>query len=230
MLLGVGETSPLFLSIIGDMMAISVTGICNMALGRIGAKRINDFGDASDIKPEAIQCRLHYEQTRDALIRSHYWRFASVRAALSQDTNDPAFEWDNQFILPNDFMRLKSVFSDNFTVTENTRFSFAIEGQRLLTNESSVKLRYIKKVTDPTEFDALFIELLVLTLADKFIGPLAGGDAKIQEKIDRAMGRLLPSVRSLDRQETNNIGIVNRRTWNDARASNLGRVDSQLGS
>ena len=90
-------------------MAESPTSICNQSLGKLGAKRINDLSDTTDTKPEAIQCRLHYEPTRDALLRSHWWRFARDRAVLSQDTNDPAFEWDNQFILPNDFLRFRSI-------------------------------------------------------------------------------------------------------------------------
>ncbi len=198
-------------------MAINDTKIVNMAFGRIGAKRINDIDDDTDTKPEAIQARLHFEQTRDALIRSHYWRFASDRASLSQDTVDPDFEWDNQFILPDDFMRLKSVFGDNSTATENTRFSFALEGQRLLTNEDSVDIRYIKKVTDASQFDPLFVEVLVLLLADKFIGPLTGGDLRIQTKIDNALDKLMPRVRVLDRQETNTIGRINNRPWVEAR-------------
>ena len=60
-------------------MAISETSICNMALGRLGSKRINDFDDTDESSLPIVQCRLHYEQTRDALIRSHWWRFARGR-------------------------------------------------------------------------------------------------------------------------------------------------------
>ena len=89
----------------------------------------------------------------------------------------------------------------------------------LLTNESEMLIRYVKKVTDPTEFDPLFIEVLVLSLADKLIGPLAGGDAKIQKKIDIALDKLMPAVRALDGQETNTAGRLESSTWNDARYS-----------
>ena len=191
------------------------TGICNKALGRIGGLQIGNV--ETDTSSEAIQCRLHYESTRDALIRSHYWRFASDRASLEQDDTDPDFEYDNQFILPDDFMRLKNVFGDNFTITGSTGLSFALEGQRILTNCSSVDIRYIKKVTDVSEFDPLFVELLILTLADKLIGPLAGGDAQIQKKLDSTLDKLLPKVRALDRQETNTIGRLNRQPWLEGR-------------
>ena len=54
-------------------------------------------------------------------------------------------------------------------------------------------------------------------LADKMIGPLAGGDLKIQKKIDEVLDRLMPAVRALDRQETNTIGQRDLQTWSDAR-------------
>jgi len=198
-------------------MTISNTDICNMALGKIAASRIVNLADTSENTPEAIQCRLHFEQTRDALIRSHYWRFASARAELTQDSTDPDFEWDSQFVLPTDFMRLKSVFGDNFTPTGNTTLSFAIEGQRILTDCDSVSIRYIKKVEDPTEFDSLFVEVFVLTLALRLLAPLSGASPKLQQVLATELRLIMPSVRALDRQETNTIGRENRRPWLEAR-------------
>ena len=191
------------------------TDIVNMALAVFGALRIENLD--SDTSLQAVHARIHYDQTRDALIRSHYWRFASARATLTEDSESPDFEFDNQFDLPTDFMRLKSVFGDNFTATENTRHSFAIEGQLLLTNDSSVELRYIKKVTDVTEFDALFVEVLVLKLALKLVGALAGGSLKIKNAIHLDLKPLMSQVRAIDRQETNTIGRLNRRPWVEAR-------------
>ncbi len=196
-------------------MATSNTKICNQGLGVIGTKRINDFSDTTEGSPQAIQCRLHFEQTRDAFTRSHLWRFASDRATLVQDATDPDFEWDNQFILPNDFLRMKSIYEGRRS-NLNLR-SYALEGKLLLTNESSMSIRYIKRVTDPTEFDPLFIEVFVFLLADKFIGPLTGGDKRIQEKIDKRLKTLMPKIRALDAQETNTIGQYDLETWNDAR-------------
>jgi len=198
------------------------TDICNMALGKIGASQIKNLADTTENIPSAIQCRLHFEQTRDSLIRSHYWRFASARAELTQDTTDPAFEWDSQFILPDDFMRLKSVWGDNFTPTGNTELSFAIEGQRILTNEASVDIRYIKKVEDPDEFDSLFVEVLVLHLALKLVAPLSGANPKLQQVLVTELRLVMPRVRALDRQETNTIGRINRRPWVEARISGGG--------
>ena len=187
-----------------------------MSLDKLGAKRINDLD--TDTSPEAIKCRTHFEQTRDALVRSHYWRFASARATLSQDTVDPDFEYDSQFILPTDFMRLKNVYGDNGTANGSLKTSFAIEGQRLLTNETAINLRYIKKVTDPTKFDELFTEVLILKLALKLVS-IAGANPKMTETIGRELNGVMPQVRALDRQETNNIGRLDRVPWVETKTS-----------
>ncbi len=210
-------------------MAESNTSICNQALGKIGAQRINDFEDDTESSAQAIQCRLHFEPTRDALLRSHYWPFASARKTLSQDDTDPDFEWDNQFILPTDFLYLKSIF-DNSPATNNSRHSHAIEGERILTNDNEMKIRYVKKVTDASKFDPLFVKVLVLLLADEMIGPLAGGDVRIQKKINDVLDKLMPRVRALSRQEANLEGRAEQFTWVDVRATRGGRIDSRLGS
>jgi hypothetical protein len=198
------------------MAALSETLICNISLAKLGSKRINDFSDATEDSVQAIHCRTHYEQTRDALIRSHWWGFASDRKVLSQDATDPVGdEWDNQFILPTDFLAMKSIYENRFS-NENYR-SYALEGQSLLTNESSMQIRYIKKVTDPTEFDPLFVEVLVLQLALKLVAPLGKTDPKLKVDIKEDLKLLMPAVKALDGQETNTIGEFELGTWNNAR-------------
>jgi hypothetical protein len=216
-------------------MALSETKICNQALARIGAKRINDFSDSSESSNEAIHCRTHYEQTRNALLRSHWWRFASDRATLSADTTDPDFEWTYQYDLPSDFLRMKSIYEDNNTPRKNSIYSYALEGNKLLTDESAIQIRYIKKVTDVTEFDPLFIEVLVLQLALKLVMPLSQDKVLRREIQDELYGTprqsgVMSRVRAMDRQETETIGRNAQRTWNDARVVGIGRIDSQLGS
>ena len=59
------------------------TDICNMALGRIGHELTTAVLIAADTDVDAVKCNLHYEQTRDALLRSHWWRFAGARVRLA---------------------------------------------------------------------------------------------------------------------------------------------------
>lgn len=193
----------------------SNTDLCNQALGRIGANQIKDLD--TDTSPQAIQCRLHFEPTKDSLLRTHWWRFASTRATLELNAETPDFEWNFQFDLPEDFSRMKSIWEDR-TSDINYR-NYALEGDLLLTNESTMSIKYVKKVTDPTEFDDLFVEVLVLTLAKKLVGPLAGANAQLTEQIKDDLKPLMSTVRTIDAQETNTSGVIASQTWNDARFS-----------
>ncbi|HUT95296.1 MAG TPA: hypothetical protein VMY37_37930 [Thermoguttaceae bacterium] len=187
-------------------MAYSETLIVNLALARIGAKRISDLAAGTSL--EAIQGRTHYEHTRDALLRSHLWRFATARAELSEDTDTPDFQWGHQFILPADFLRVGTLY--------NTTASYAVEGQRLLTDDSAVDLVYIRKVANPTEFDPLFVEVLVLKLAMAMVMPLAQ-DKVLRREIQDELAGVMSKARVVNLQEINTVGRDDRNTWLDAR-------------
>lgn len=192
-------------------MAISETSICNMSLARIGSKRINALD--TDTTNEAIQCRLHYEQTRDALLRSFTWPFATARATLSEDVDEPDSEWDNQFSLPADFLRMIADYGECATDYPNERWT--IEGEKFLSNNSDAEIVYIKKVTDPAKFDSLFVDVLVLQLAKKLIPSLAGtANAIFKEDLERELMEKERLARRVCRQETNTSGMSK---WNLAR-------------
>jgi hypothetical protein len=194
------------------------TEVANQSLARFGAKRINDFDDNSDTKPEALYCRLYYEPTAKALMRSHWWRFAKHRVQLSQDSEAPAFQWTYAYHLPNDFLRAIMVYDGSDLPSGRTYTSYELEGSRLFTDESSVYLKYIRWVSEVPSWDPLFTELMVLSLARKLVIPLSQ-DAKLKVDIDRDLAVLMRQVRALDRQEQEQIGRTELRTWQDARFS-----------
>jgi len=205
-------------------MSISDTSICNMALGRIGANRINDLSDTSEDSAPAIHCRLHYEQTRDAQLRSGIWKFAITRATLSVNTVAPDFGFDNAYDLPADFLRMINVFEDNNNGEDVTRYTYRIEGDQILSDEDDMEIRYVKRVTDPTAFDPLFVEVLVLQLALKLVMPLSQDKALRREIYDELWGRngLMARARAVNKQETDSIGRGHKERWIDGFVTGAG--------
>lgn len=196
---------------------ISVTKICNSALGKIGASRINNYDDSTESNPSAIQCRNHYEVVRDSLLRSHVWSFAVQRASLSADATTPAFEYDYQFTLPADCLRLLKIYEgENYTELADT---YTIESGKILSNDSTCNIVYIKRITDPVKFDAMFVEVLILSLALKLIGPLAGGAPKLQQSIQIELDEIMRRARTVNLQERNLNGRIRSLTYNDMRSS-----------
>jgi len=181
---------------------MSETRIANLALYRIGADTIEDIENPDT--PNGWRCNQMYPQTRDALLRSHWWRFATDRATLSEDTTAPDFEWDNQFDLPNDFMRMKELY--------DSTNSYSLEGKKLLTNDDTAEIVYIKRVTDPTQFDSLFTEVLVLQLAVRLATTITGGRL-LSRELNGELAPLMARARTIDRQETHTTGRADRPTW-----------------
>jgi hypothetical protein len=181
--------------------------ICNQALARLGALR---FTFADQTTKEGVYCELFYEQTRDALLRSFVWNFASARKTLAQETETPDFEWDYQYKLPENYLRMKGEYGED---------DFIIEGGLLLTNDDDVDIRYVKKVTDTAEFDSLFIEVLILELAKKLLPPLVGTkNPHLVEEINRDLLKARAKASAVCRSENKQRDAED--TWNMARHSN----------
>jgi hypothetical protein len=226
-----------------DAQALSDTSICNMALGRLGANRIVDFSDNSDENVWAIQCRLHYTQTRDALIRSHWWRFARGRATLSQNAaytaDSTTFEWTYAYDLPADFLAMRNIWEDAGYGEVGQQYPYTIEGNQILSEETTMKIRYVKRVTDPTKFDPLFTEVLILQLALKMVSPLTGAGpdgSRLRQELNielygtpRQPG-LMDKVRAMDKQETNTATRYESSTWNDAFTAGSGGDPARMNS
>lgn len=141
-------------------MATSDVSICNLALQKLGAKRITSLTEDS---PNARTLNACYEAIRDAELRKHRWNFAIGRVSLAADSPAPSQgQFADSFSLPADFIRLLEPDpEENYNTLDWT-----IEGRSILTNFGApLEIRYIQRVTDPTQFDALFVIALACAIA-----------------------------------------------------------------
>lgn len=200
--------------------SVSVTNVCNMALARFGGKKILDYTDDSENTVQHIQCRLHYPQTRNALMRSHLWRFARARVGLTQAGGTPPFEYDYKYALPRNYLRIINLYNGDDTRDGRPLDSYTLEGKYLLSNEDTAYLRYIRLVVDPDDWDPLFVEVLVLRLAQKLVVPLSQ-DMKLKRDIDQELDILMRKVRALDWSESKKLGRNDLRAWREARSTDV---------
>lgn len=150
-------------------MAITVTrlDICNRALARLGQAQITDF-DALTVVPKL--CKQHYDSVRLQLLRSHPWNFAMKREPLAQHNDEPRFGPTYQYHLPPGCVSAVAAYSDLEGRCRIDRFS--IENGELLTNHEEVYLLYVHDYTDPTYWDSVFTEAVVVQLAARMAVPL----------------------------------------------------------
>lgn len=143
--------------------------ICNMALRRLGGEAINSLDENSE---GARLCKTFYESSLKAVLRDHYWNFATARATLALLSAAPAFDFAYAYQLPTDCVFVRSLNMEGF--------DFAVEGRTLITDLADAKILYTKYVNDPNLYDAIFISALAYRIATEIAYPLTNSVTKIQ--------------------------------------------------
>tara|TARA_B100000780_G_scaffold262270_1_gene215278 strand:+ start:71 stop:652 length:582 start_codon:yes stop_codon:yes gene_type:complete len=131
----------------------SIVGICNGALNQLGATTILSLSEDSK---NARLCNSRYTQIRDALFRTHPWNCLQKRVQIAADTTTPAWGFKNAYTLPADCLRLLKILDYDS--------NYKVEGRKILSNTSSMKILYVARVTDPNEYDELLRETLSASL------------------------------------------------------------------
>jgi hypothetical protein len=132
----------------------SIVDICNGALNQLGASTILSLTEDSK---NARLCNARYTQVRDSVFRSHPWNCLQKRIQLAADTATPAWGFTKQYTLPADCLRLLTILDYDA--------DHKVEGRKILTDLSAVKILYVARITDPNEYDELLRETLSAALA-----------------------------------------------------------------
>jgi hypothetical protein len=133
----------------------SEVDICNSALTLLGEDVILDLPDGST---RSILCNQHYHKQRNACLRAYPWAFALKRASFAPLATAPDWGYSAAFAVPSDCLRVWNI--EHVSKTDWKR-----EGQTIVTDESTINGLYIAKITDPAQFDSLFIDALAARLA-----------------------------------------------------------------
>ena len=131
----------------------SVVDICNGALNQLGATTILSLTEDSK---NARLCNSRFTQVRDAVFRSHPWNCLQKRVELAADTDAPAWGFSYAYTLPADCLRLLRILDYDS--------NYKVEGRKILSNTSSMKILYIGRITDPNEYDESLRETLSAAL------------------------------------------------------------------
>lgn len=173
------------------MAITSAVQICNSALAKVGAGRITSLDEEST---ESKICSEQYDKVRESLLASHPWNFAIKRAELSLSIDEPTYEFESQFQLPADCLRVLGTDQcDDVPV-------WKVEGRYLLANDSTMNIKYIKNESDVTKFSAYFSEALAAALAADFAYSLVQSTS-LRDALIKDADLKLRFARSYDAQE-----------------------------
>jgi|TARA_R100001530_G_scaffold134315_1_gene108959 hypothetical protein len=169
----------------------SFVEISSNALRLLGDDPIVSFGDDTE---RARLVNAIYEEMRDEVARAAIWNCCKARQILASLTETPAFGWAYYHQLPSNSLRVVDVRSGDI------RIDHEVEGRKLMTDTSSVNLIYIKRVTDPNEFDALFVSAYTARIAAELALPITGSNT-VANAMWQLYERKVREARTIDSQE-----------------------------
>lgn len=210
-------------------MATSDVEICNLALIRIGHTTIASLTTGTTASKAATLCALQFPICRDALLRAHPWNFAIARSTLAQDATTPNHEFTYRHALPSDCLKvIRTSWEANGFVGvavygfpgqmgyANETIPYRIEGRYLLTNESTVSIEYIARITDVAQFDDLFTDVLAQRIAAEIAMALTD-NASLTQGLWKLYTEKLAEARTTDAQEGTPREVVDLSPWIAAR-------------
>jgi hypothetical protein len=180
------------------MAVSSEEDIMNSALRKCGAELIVSQDDNSS---RARLVKAAYPLIRDKVLRGHPWNFAISYEdlALVDPQPDNVFDYDYVFALPATCLRVFETDLDDADEWEE------IESARLACNVGEITVKFCKKITDVTRFDANFVEALAWELAVEISYALIQSTGERDKLIVRAE-KEIQKARSFDAQ----VGRKNR--------------------
>lgn len=206
----------------GSSAITTETQLLNDALALAGGNtRITNIDDGTI---NANHCLTFYGPLRDGLIRSHHWNFAMKRAKLAQNLSTPVSGFAFSYKLPPDNLKIVDYGGANPSSTTlpltinwyGTRYLayFKIESGNLLSNDGVAYILYLRRVTNPAEWDAMFYQAVALMLASKLAMAIRKDSQASLALMQQGESKLLMAM-SVDGQEgSTEPFVVDDLTWN----------------
>lgn len=175
------------------MTTVTEVSICNEALIALGEKTIASLTEESKA---ARLCNIKYERVRDDVLIDHIWGFAQQRAVLEVSDETPEWTEDSMTVMydrPTDCLKINFVSIESAIVK--------IEGDKILSDTSGLKIKYTESVTDTTKFFPKFIEALVAKLAAEMAFALTASRTLMTDLFAIYYEKKLPQAMALDSQQ-----------------------------
>ena len=175
-------------------MPVTQVSICNSALIKIGADIISSI--TQDCRAANLLNAL-WDQERDCVLRAHPWNFAIKRATLSPTSDAPDSEYDYEYDIPNDCLRVLTTYPDSV--------DFVVEDSKILSDDDELSVIYIYRNENMSSWDACFAEAFAWKLAKECAYALTQSAALISVCED-GYRKALAEARSMDGAE----GVLKR--------------------
>jgi hypothetical protein len=163
--------------------------ICSAALILLGEAPIASLTETSK---RATQAAILWPTARRDILRMHNWNCAMTRVILSPLVSPPAFGYTYQFTKPGDFLRL--VQCGEYGETD-----YVFEANRILSNNSTLKLVYVSDV-ETGQWDSTLTDLAIKRMASDLAYPVTRS-ASLKAEMNQEYRMAERAARNIDGQE-----------------------------
>ncbi|MFA5499489.1 MAG: hypothetical protein WC404_00240 [Candidatus Omnitrophota bacterium] len=174
-------------------MATSKIKIANLALVKIGGKRISSFDEDSAF---ARAVKEVYDDARDDVLAEHMWTFAQKRAVLVQSAIIPVMTEDGMSIVytpPTDLIKV------NFVNIKGA--VYRIEENGILSNTEGLKIIYTYRNDNPITYFSKFTSAFVCKLAYDLCFCITESKSKAESLLEEYEKIRLPRAIAADSQQ-----------------------------
>lgn len=162
--------------------------ITNSALSRLGANTIISLDEGTAEQQVAVAA---WDLARRATLRDHPWNFAITDATLNQVADFTPYEFKYAYRLPALCVRLLQVYGNP---------TYRVQGGNVLTDQETCRIKFVQDVQDPTQWDALFDDLMAQRLASDMAYALTKSQATA-DSMFALYDRKLKKARHVDSTE-----------------------------
>ncbi len=180
-------------------MGLSKTQIYNNALLGVSKKMVNTPDDDTF---EANTCNALWDQALAKTLSCFNWSSCIKTTALDETSENPIALYENSFQLPNDCVKVVRAYRS--TNRDDFDFEWITRGRELLTDESTVYIKYIATPTNTESLNAHITEVLIWNLKRLLYVPMTGEEppTNVMQTFEQVV---LPRAKAGDAMESREI-------------------------
>jgi len=172
---------------------ITSIDVANRALMLLGGREITSFTEDSN---EAKIAKTLYLSTRDYVLRAYPWASLKRRKELNELADKPISEYEHQYQLPEDCIRVLEVFSPS----ANKVYQWEVNGTAVLANQSPLSIVYLSNAIPESKYSTQLVQALVYRLASEMAYAMTGNNTSMSN-FNALFSQVLDEARTTDSLE-----------------------------
>ena len=196
--------------------------ICNHAIALCGG---TEFIQAlTDDSVHARRCNQFFLPSVERVLAEHTWSSSTKVAILAQDSTGPGAEYDYNYTLPHDCVKVVQVFLDDSGYSPYNRW--VVRGRKLQTNMSTVYLEYVQFPEDYRDLDILLTTAIAYEIAEMLAATIVK-DPEVFFMLGRSKRNALAKAKAMDTLQDKRLYSEND-VWQDHRTRVAGSASDGI--